>query len=474
MPFFSEDKRIIYKRKIKGFWDEYRRNKIGLVGLALLTFFIFIGVFAPYIAPYSIIRPPVVASKFAMPEWVSILPQYADLPRTMNLNVFKMEATQNSSFVDVSRGENITLSYVGESLGDVGEIQLTLNFNYSYTAPDEFRLDLSYHAKNIIKTKYTFTITLIICDGTEIELTSRSSTLNSTFSSLTMSSTSAEFRRKFDPNMQINPAKIMFANKGNYSLNLRVAFQPTSTNAHGVITITSGALTIYGSLHGVLGTDSFGRDVFSIILYGAGTSITVGILTAILTTSMAIVIGTIAGYFGGIVDEVLMRFVDIMLCIPFFILLLALSFNYRLNIYVIIVLISIFWWPGPSRTIRSRVLALKESVFIESAKAAGATSFYIIRRHLLPNIFPLAMAALVLFVPAGILMEAALSFLGFGDINTITWGRILSDARATGAFTSLAWWVVVPPGLAITLLCLSFVFIGHALDSIVNPRLRRR
>jgi peptide/nickel transport system permease protein len=112
--------------------------------------------------------------------------------------------------------------------------------------------------------------------------------------------------------------------------------------------------------------------------------------------------------------------------------------------------------------------------FMESARASGAGTSYLIFRHLIPNVFPLAMASMILAVPGAILSEAALSFLGFGDPFAPTWGKMLHEAQAEGAFGSLAWWYIIPPGLAITFLCVAFVFIGHALDEIVNPRLRRR
>jgi peptide/nickel transport system permease protein len=119
-------------------------------------------------------------------------------------------------------------------------------------------------------------------------------------------------------------------------------------------------------------------------------------------------------------------------------------------------------------------LTLRELPFIESARASGASSSYLLIRHLIPNVFPIAMASLVLSVPGAILTEAALSFLGFGDPFAPTWGKMLHEAQSEGSFHALAWWYIVPPGLAITFLCVAFVFIGHALDEIVNPRLRRR
>jgi len=439
----------------------------------LLAFFVILAVFGPYVAPYPLRRAPAVASNFAMPEWMSIFPDYADLPRTTDLSVWEIKIVQNSSLVNIFRGQNISFCYESEGIEDVSVV-LSLKFGYFYKPPENFKFSLRYVARNISRILYNFKLVLTDPNGTEWEIADASNMMNSTYGVVSVLSQTRGLREKLFGDMTVNPARVIFADKGNYSLSLEITFKPLSEHARGVIYLIDGAFTYLGSLHGILGTDSFMRDVFSQLLYGAGMSLLVGILTSIVTTSLAVVFGTISGYFGGLVDEVVMRVVDVIMCLPFFVILLTLSRNYRVDILSLILLISSFWWTGPTRTIRSRILSLKESMFIESAKTAGGTGFYIIRRHLVPNIIPLALSALVLFVPAGILMEAALSFLGFGAPDTVTWGRILSDARATGAFQALAWWYVIPPGLAISFLCLSFVFIGHALDSVVNPRLRRR
>lgn len=232
--------------------------------------------------------------------------------------------------------------------------------------------------------------------------------------------------------------------------------------------------TVWGAKYGILGADSFGRDVWVQLVHGARISLIVGSLAAVLSTTLGIFFGVLSGYVGGLVDEITMRIVDILLCLPVLPLLLALSAYFKPNVYYLVIIIAIFGWQGLSRTIRSRVLSLREQPFIESARAAGASSSYLLVRHLIPNVFPIAMASLVLSVPAAILTEAALSYLGFGDPFAPTWGKMLHEAQDQGAFHRFAWWYILPPGIAITLLCLAFVFIGHALDEIVNPRLRRR
>jgi len=155
-------------------------------------------------------------------------------------------------------------------------------------------------------------------------------------------------------------------------------------------------------------------------------------------------------------------------------LLLALIFLFGTSIWYMVLLIAVFGWLGLSRVVRSQVLYLREMSFVECAKASGASKFYIMFRHLIPNVFPITFASLVLSVPGAIITESVLSFLGFGDPRAATWGRMLNHAFGFGAFGRLAWWWILPPGLAITFICLSFVFIGHAVDEMVNPRLRRR
>jgi len=264
------------------------------------------------------------------------------------------------------------------------------------------------------------------------------------------------------------------AQKGIQTIRFYLFIIPKRDNASLTLTFNEATFSVWGARSGLLGTNSFGFDVWTQLIHGARISLIVGTLAAVLSTSLGIFFGVLSGYLGGIVDEIVMRIVDILLCLPVLPLLLALSSYFKPNVYYLVLIIAIFGWQGLSRVIRSRVLTLRELPFIDSAKASGASSSYLIIRHLIPNVFPIAMASLVLAVPGAILTEAALSFLGFGDPFAPTWGKMLHEAQSEGSFHRLAWWYILPPGFAITLLCISFVFIGHALDEIVNPRLRRR
>lgn len=254
------------------------------------------------------------------------------------------------------------------------------------------------------------------------------------------------------------------------------AYDYPRLNWTGTVTFTVDRLKMiaFGDYFGILGTTNWGSDAWAQLIYGSRISIYIGIVATAISTVVGVIVGMVAGYFGGKVDEVLMRVVDFLLVIPGLPLMMVLAAFLGPSVQNIIIVIAILGWTGTSRLIRSQVLAEKNKAYVESARAIGASDTYIMFRHILPNVTPILFANITLGVVGAILAEAGLSFLGLTDPEDPSWGRMLADARNGGAFIIGAWWVVLFPGLMITLLSLSFTFVGHTLDQVMNPRLRER
>jgi len=459
--------------KIKSFWEDYRRNKIGLLGLATIILYILVAIFGPWMISWDPTRDTRLAQRYAMPEWITILPQYSDYPRTMRIPIY-WNVTAKSELIDASWGEQLKLNYIGSEAG-IASIYAMSNFTFPYkVAPKSFHITFLWKASRVKNLTYSIHLGMV-------NLTNTKQTLWWTDRNKNMSESAFVNSEGIDTLIRLNLdvvstdlAGTIFSGPGEYALALRVTFMSSTEHSTAEISFSEGELRIMGLVHGLLGVDQYGRDLWSQLITGVRISLIIGLVAAFLSTSIGITVGVVAGYLGGLTDELSMRMVDILLCIPMLPLLLTLMYIYGKSPFYLIIIIALFYWLGLARIIRSQVLSLREMPFIEAAKAAGAGKFYIIFRHLIPNTLPVAFAHMVLAVPGAIILEAALSFLGFGDPATSTWGRMLNHAFNHGAFTRLAWWWIFPPGLAIVFLCMAFVFVGHAVDEIANPRLRRR
>jgi len=230
-------------------------------------------------------------------------------------------------------------------------------------------------------------------------------------------------------------------------------YDPTQLDAKHLLIGPSGS-------H-IMGTDSLGRDILSRMIYGARISLSIGIIAVGIATITGLILGSIAGFYGGFLDVLIMRFVDIMLCFPTLFLILAVVAILEPSIFNIMIIIGLTGWMGVTRLVRAEILTLKEREFIQAAKAIGASNFRIITRHLLPNCMGPVLVNATLGIAGAILLESGLSFLGLGVQPPVpSWGNILIEAKST---MGVAWWITVFPGLAILLTILGFNLIAEGL-----------
>lgn len=221
----------------------------------------------------------------------------------------------------------------------------------------------------------------------------------------------------------------------------------------------------------LLGTDILGRDVLSRIIYGSGVSLSVGFVAVSISTLIGLVLGAVSGYYSGIVDRIIMRFVDIMLCFPSFFLILAVIAFVGPSIWNIMVVIGITSWMGVTRLVRAEFLSIRERDYVQAAIAQGASDFRIIFLHILPNAMAPVLVAATLGVASAVLIESGLSFLGIGvQPPDPSWGNMLTEGKDN---IEIAWWLSLFPGLAILITVMGYNLLGEGIRDSLDPRLRQ-
>jgi peptide/nickel transport system permease protein len=221
----------------------------------------------------------------------------------------------------------------------------------------------------------------------------------------------------------------------------------------------------------LLGTDILGRDVLSRMIHGAWVSLTVGFVAVGISVMIGVFLGSIAGYYRGVPDQIIMRFVDIMLCFPSFFLILAVIAFVGPSIWNIMVVIGVTSWMGVTRLVRAEFLSIRERDFVQAAISQGASSMRIIFLHILPNALAPVLVAATLGVAAAVLIESSLSFLGLGvQPPNPSWGNMLTEGKDN---IEIAWWLSVFPGLAILTTVLGYNLLGEGIRDSLDPRLRR-
>lgn len=505
-------------KRIINFFRIFRHSKRGIIGVAVLFSFIIIALAAPLLTPYDPVKSPEVgaprvAERFAKPIWYTNLfpsePQSENMQPILNPAFSTADSLKEWEFLTNSSSQSFTRQFVTD-MGNNGngcmaimfernqseipmgysEAYVFKKFNYPYPAsPLRFTAVFAVFVEGAesvpIKIDAFFQQpggNTINWWGNTIDWWSKFTSSSTTWitppptAPIDSNAPKSWVLQRFG-NISLDLANIVFPKAGDYQYGIKITFDdtklPQGEEVKATVYIDDLDLTFFGSAFGLLGTDQQGRDIFTQLVYGTRISLLVGLLSAFLSTTVGLVIGLTAGYIGKWVDQILMRFTDMLLVIPDTPLYIVLMAVLSPSIWTLILLIGIIGWTGFARIVRSQVLSLRERPFVEGAKAIGAGKFHIITRHILPNVVPFIYVTLAMSVPNAIIAEAWLSWLGLFDPNTMTWGRMLHDAEnIAGGITK--WWWVVPPGLSIAAISLSFILLGYALDEILNPKLRER
>ncbi len=444
--------------------QEFLKSKIGIAGIGILASLILISISAVIFIPIDTFKEwnnPgswISFPKTAMPLWV---------------NLFTFEKIPEHKIIDPFISSQKT--------DEISLISQQFNVNYEY---DDFPNDFIYEFTAMYSGSPLLQVIVIRPDGTNLKILSTSlpyseietihndrvfSTDESIKKNISLQSDKFEF-----PITGFSSQDIIFSKsnqhsvlKGNYIF---------LVNLYGVQvenSITDSNLIIGGKAFGLMGTDELRRDLAIGLIWGTPLALLIGIAVAVGSVVMGLIYGVYAGFKGKMVDESMMRFNDVIYALPALPFLIILAVTISNSIFMMIGFLMIFGWVGIAKVSRSMALQIKIKGYVEASRMMGQKDSKIVFKHIIPQLLPYAFASIAISVPAAITTEAGLSFLGLGDPTFPTWGQILHDANQYGAAARGLWWWIVPPGLMIAITGLAFVFLGNALDTIVNPKLKR-
>ncbi len=440
---------------------EFLKSKLGLVGIFILSGLIIISITTMMVIPASTFQD------WNNPEkWIS----YPKTSVPIWVNLISAEKIPEHKIIDaeINVVENGDIVLVSQQFG--------VFFDY-----DDYPSDFIFETKIKYSNSHLVEIKVIQPDGNILELLSTSLPYSETETIHNQRYFSTDNMMKKNLNLQLEKfdlskdvTEIVFSQKndsqvqkGNYVFMI---------NTYGVsqsVEILESKMILGGKAFGIMGTDELRRDLAIGLLWGMPLALVIGISVSIGSVVVGLIYGVYSGYKGKKTDEVMMRFNDVIYALPALPCLIILAVTISNSIFLMIGFLMIFSWVGIAKVSRSMSLQIKTRQYVEAAKIMGQKDSKIIFRHILPQLLPYAFASIAISVPAAITTEAGLSFLGLGDPSFPTWGQILHDANTYGAAAQGFWWWIVPPGILIAITGLAFVFIGNALDSIVNPKLKR-
>ncbi|MGB7788631.1 ABC transporter permease [Methanoregula sp.] len=248
-----------------------------------------------------------------------------------------------------------------------------------------------------------------------------------------------------------------------------VAFSAPLITSFGPTEITGKPLQHPGNGH-LLGTNDLGQDIFSQLIYGARITLLFGFCSALLSVSISTSLGIIIGYYGGLLDEIVSRSIDVVMPIPMFPLLIVLTTFFSPGVLQISILMGILSSIYGIRIIRAQVLSLSQTYFVEGARAIGASDFHIMFRHILPNVMPVIMVKFVSSSQHLLVMGVGLSFIGLWDTTTVDWGTMIQNSYSSGGLALGLWWWLLPPGIAVIGISLALAMIGYSFEEKFNPK----
>jgi len=443
--------------------SEFLKSKLGLTGISILLGLIIVSFTTMIVIPSSTLQ------EWNNPEkWI----EYPKTSIPSWANVFSLDKIPEHKIINakIFQSENDGVFLTSQQFG--------VSFDY-----DDFPSDFIFEIQTKYNDSQLIQIKVIRPDGITLQLLSsslpysESETVHSQryFSTDSMVKKNLNtHKEQFSFDFSLGSTEIIFSElnenqvqKGDY------IFIIDSYGIGKSAEILESKMILGGKAFGLMGTDELRRDLAVGLLWGTPLALFIGISVSIGSVIVGLIYGVYSGYKGKKTDEVMMRFNDVIYALPALPFLIILAVTISNSIFLMIGFLMIFSWVGIAKVSRSMSLQIKTRQYVEAAKIMGQKDSKIIFRHILPQLLPYAFASIAISVPAAITTEAGLSFLGLGDPSFPTWGQILHDANTYGAAAQGFWWWIIPPGILIAITGLAFVFIGNALDTIVNPKLKR-
>jgi len=442
---------------------EFMKSKTGLIGIGILSSLVIVSLIAATTIPIDTFKQwnnPnnwISYPKATMPIWVNYfledkIPEHIIIENPSTITKKDVISVTSHQFTIEYMYDDFPNDFIYEFSAEYSDSPL---LQISVIRPDQNKMlllstSLPYSDEKIIHHQRIFSTDDSIRKNAQIE---------SAKMKLPRESTSSE--------------DLVFADKYGHVLKGNYLFLVNLYGIENHVKIIDSKLIIGGKAFGMMGTDELRRDLAVGLLWGTPLALFIGISVAVGSVVAGLIYGVYAGFKGKKTDEAMMRFNDVIYALPALPFLIILAVTISNSIFLLVGFLMIFSWVGIAKVSRSMALQIKTRQYVEASQMMGQKNSKIIFKHIIPQLLPYAFASIAISVPAAITTEAGISFLGLGDPTFPTWGQILHDANTYGAAARGMWWWIAPPGIMIAITGLAFVFIGNALDAIVNPKLKK-